>query len=173
MSDLLKDALRLRGNPYASLQLFANEEADALAAELAASSSFTAAEHARFRDLGNPYAKEGSASSATVTVAAIEAAGAAAVATSPGVTQAMFELECRRIFRQYIPEIERGRLREHHRNFIGRNRSRSPEIRANILIGLKRYDLGEIGVQAMFNRERDELTDEKLLGIENAALNSR
>jgi hypothetical protein len=47
-----------------------------------------------------------------------------------------FRSACRAIFGYYIPAIENGRLRAHHREFIIRNESSSGE---------KRFRLHEIG----------------------------
>jgi hypothetical protein len=87
-----------------------------------------------------------------------------------GVTKEEFEAECRRILMQYIPAAEAGRLRAHYREFIRRNLSRSAAIRAKILQLLKKYDISDrSGLAAQFNRERDEITEEKLRDIEQAA----
>ena len=78
-----------------------------------------------------------------------------------------FRLRCRHIFQQYIPPTERGHLRPHHRDFITRNESRSPEQRHLIWKELNRYDLSAAGnYKPHFNREQDGLTKEKLLQIE-------
>jgi hypothetical protein len=78
-----------------------------------------------------------------------------------------FESACRAIFRYYIPAIENGRLRAHHREFITRNESSSAQRRFRLHSELKRYDLASIpGMTPRFNRERDALTDAKLREIE-------
>jgi hypothetical protein len=87
----------------------------------------------------------------------------------PDISKADFEKECRRILRQYIPALEKGRIRSHHRDFIIRNIGRAPGIRYALLHKLRKYDLGDIqGFQARFNRERDPFTDAKLREIELA-----
>jgi len=81
-----------------------------------------------------------------------------------------FEKECTRILRQYIPSAENGRLRPHHLAFIERNRVKSPSFRLRILELLREYDLSiTLGLQAQFNRERTEFTNDKLLRIEQDA----
>ena len=78
-----------------------------------------------------------------------------------------FQSACRAIFRYYIPAIENGRLRGHHREFITRNESRSGEKRFRLFSELRRYDLSSIpGINPQFNRERDALTGAKLWEIE-------
>ena len=87
----------------------------------------------------------------------------------PELSKVEFEKECRRIFRQYIPALEKGRTRPHHRHFISRNSGRAPGIRYALVDKLRRYDLGDIqGFQAHFNRERDPFTEAKLREIELA-----
>lgn len=80
-----------------------------------------------------------------------------------------FVAGCRRLFAQYIPSMERGRLRPEHRDFITRNSSRSAKIRFRLLKELRRYDLSDLpDVQPQFNREDDRLTAKKLIEIEQA-----
>ncbi len=93
------------------------------------------------------------------------------LASRPGrfdsLSKTDFRLRCRQILRQYIPPTERGHLRPHHRDFITRNESRSPEQRYLIWKELNRYDLSAAGnFKPHFNREQDSLTKEKLLQIE-------
>jgi len=86
-------------------------------------------------------------------------------------TKLEFEDESRRILRQYIPAVEKGRLRDAHRAFIARNASRPGKVRHELLIQLRRYDLSNIGgMQARFNREDKALTEDKLLEIERKVL---
>jgi hypothetical protein len=92
-------------------------------------------------------------------------------APTPGkagkLSKAEFRAACRAIFGHYIPAIEKGRLRTHHREFITRNESSSGETRFRLCSELKRYDLSSItGIHSHFNRERDALTDAKLREIE-------
>jgi hypothetical protein len=78
---------------------------------------------------------------------------------------------CRRIFRQYIPSVEKGRLRQHHRDFITRNQGRGGSIRHLLLQELSKYDLSGLpGMEARFNRERNDLTDQKLKQIERSVM---
>jgi len=148
------DVLRRLGNPYAKLQLLDN-----------------VIETARL--LQNPYAKEQMLfDDHTDEVVAGAAAGSVAAAVVEAeITQREFEAECRRIFKQYIPAVEKGRIRDHHRDFIARNRSRSARQRARLLVELRKYDISSIkGLSAQFNRERDQLTVDKLAKIERNAL---
>lgn len=90
------------------------------------------------------------------------------------ISKADFKRECRRIFEQYVPLMEKGALRPEHKSFISRNLECEGSERFNVLASLKRYDLGDLGrVRAQFNRERHELTEEKLLEIELAAKKNR
>jgi hypothetical protein len=78
-----------------------------------------------------------------------------------------FRSACRAIFSYYIPAIENGRLRAHHREFITRNESSSAEKRFRLHAELKRYDLSSIaGINPQFNREREAFTGAKLREIE-------
>lgn len=82
-------------------------------------------------------------------------------------SQVEFEAGCRRVFAQYIPALERGRLRPEHRDFIARNRVKSGKTRRALLQTLQRYDLAALGgLQPQFNRERDALTVRKLMEVE-------
>ena len=84
-------------------------------------------------------------------------------------SKADFIAGCRRIFSQYIPQLEKGHLRDEHRDFITRNASRSPTLRFKLLQALRRYDLSDLpGAQPQFNREDDRLTAKKLIDIEQA-----
>jgi hypothetical protein len=83
------------------------------------------------------------------------------------LSKAGFRTTCRAVFGYYIPAIESGRLRAHHREFITRNESRSAQERFRLYSELKRYDLSSItGINPQFNRERDALTHTKLQEIE-------
>ncbi|MDP1673676.1 MAG: hypothetical protein Q8L65_11240 [Burkholderiales bacterium] len=148
------DALRRLGNPYAKLQLLDN-----------------VIETARL--LQNPYAKEQMLfdDHTEEVVAGASTSSMAEVVAESEATQREFESECRRIFRQYIPAVEKGRIRDHHRTFIDRNRSRSAKQRSRLLVELRKYDISGIkGISAQFNRERDKLTADKLARIERDAL---
>jgi hypothetical protein len=66
------------------------------------------------------------------------------------------------------PEVEKRRIRDHHRDFILRNELSSATKRYRVLQELRRYDLSAVhGIQAHFNRERDVFTEAKLRSIEN------
>lgn len=85
-------------------------------------------------------------------------------------SKAEFQARCRAIFAGYIPALERGRLRDHHRDFILRNESRSSEMRYRVLAQLSKYDLSaHAGLTGRFNRERDVFTEQKLRAIERDA----
>lgn len=151
--------LRRLGNPYAKEQISDDSDAEfrALSAE----------ERAYVRELGNQYAP--------LSIALRDTAGYSASAKHaeghPGtISKADFESECRRMFKPYIPELEKGRLRPHHLAFIQRNRLRAPHERYALVRQLSKYDLGSTaGLQAQFNRERDPFTEQKLKGLEQAA----
>jgi len=152
-SPAFRDALRVLGNPYASLQAYEDPEIRSL----------TAKERTYKRRLEDPYA--------SLSIGIPEGTSSLAVkapAVQPvGVPKAEFERECRRIFGQYIPAVEKGRLRRHHTNFITRNVGRAPGIRGALLAELRKFDLGDaLGFRARFNRERDVFTEAKLREIE-------
>ena len=167
----ITEALRLLGNPYAKLQIFDEVEDVTLVADFR---PLTDAEHAYVRRLENPYASlsvaiEVEESVQEKRVAAVVVSASDAPNTS--ISKHDFEAGCRRIFRQYIPALEKGRLRPHHRAFITRNHSRSPSLRYCLLEQLRKYDLSSIrGLQVQFNREREELTADKLTQIERAVI---
>lgn len=114
---------------------------------------------------GNPYA----------SLANLQAEGVP-VATSPGeppasvltATKAAFRSECTRIFRQYIPAPERGRLRRYMRDFITRNESRSSRVRSSLLQTLAKFDLSDLCAVPQFNREDESLSEQKLRDIERS-----
>ena len=86
-----------------------------------------------------------------------------------GLSQEAFRRLCTAIFRGYIPKLEQGRLRAHHREFIARNESRSPSIRRALISELQKYNLASIpGLVPQFNREDDVFTEAKLRTIEEA-----
>ena len=87
---------------------------------------------------------------------------------SPGrVSKAEFRTKCRVLFRPYNPMLDRHRLRRHHRDFIVRNETRSPEERYKLYTHLQKYDLSQLaGLKTLFNREDDVLTEEKLRAVE-------
>jgi len=161
-SEAVKAYLERLGNPYASLQLFGapeEEEENSLANNASRP----------YQLLQNPYAKlsiegevEGTreASSASTTSLSVEKG-------KESLSIAEFRARTRRIFKQYIPVLENGRLRAHHRDFISRNESCSPTKRYRLVRQLEKYDLSNVeGLKARFNREREPLTEEKLKQIE-------
>lgn len=88
-----------------------------------------------------------------------------------GVSKRAFGQECRRIFRQFIPPAEKGRLRQVHREFVRRNEIRPAGERQLLLEALERYDLKDHrDLRFHFNRERDELTAVKLQQLEQEVL---
>lgn len=88
-------------------------------------------------------------------------------AVRPTTSKSAFEAGCRTIFRRYMPQIERSKLRPHHQDFIRRNSAASPERRHALLQELLRYDLSsEAGLRTYFNREEDAFTEAKLRNIE-------
>lgn len=88
---------------------------------------------------------------------------------SQGVSKMEFRRRSTRIFQQYIPELEGGRLRAYMREFIDRHESRSSQARFSLLQMLAKYDLSDIvGATSLFNREDISLTEEKLREIERS-----
>jgi hypothetical protein len=80
-----------------------------------------------------------------------------------------FEAGCRAIFKRYMPEMERSKLRSHHQEFIRRNAAATPERRYALLQELRRYDLSsEDGLRTYFNLEEDAFTEAKLRKIEES-----
>jgi hypothetical protein len=130
--------------------------------------------------LGNPYAAEQIFDPADLQRApddlqiaghergtAENAGRAAAPRTRATATKASFQRGCRDIMRQYIPPAEQGRLRPAHADFIARHENRAGTERHALLTALSRYDLSDLGeYQARFNREREDLTEEKLRELE-------
>lgn len=83
------------------------------------------------------------------------------------VSEAAFDSQCRRIFRPYVPAEERSRLRAVYRDFISRNRTRSPHERYALVEMLRRYDLADLtGLSTQFNREQEENIAAKLKQLE-------
>lgn len=130
--------------------------------------TFAERRRAYVRMLDNPYANLGVDDQGLSVAAASNIARAAAPART--CSKAEFNVGCRAVFRHYMPALERGKLRDHYREFISRNESRSPEMRFRVLHQLKRYDLSlHVGLTGQFNRERDVFTEEKLRAIERDA----
>lgn len=152
-SEILKAYLKRLENPYASLQV-SNDAEQKDASEVSSVSQRPYVRH--------PYAYASMEVESDVSSSAI-----AKQPVKGALAKAEFRARCRRIFEQYIPTIEKGRLRTHHRDFIARNESRSPTTRYLLINKLQKYDLSTVpGLKARFNRERELLTDEKLKQIE-------
>lgn len=147
-----KAYLKLLGNPYASLQVenVAKQE-DALDAQ-------------QQPYVRHPYAYvPQEEDDATVNLVAQQPTSF----ITGSLSKAEFRNRCRRIFEQYIPALEKSRIRPQHRDFIVRNESRSPAARFLLAKELEKYDLSTItGLTTHFNRERDSLTEDKLRLIE-------
>lgn len=156
-SDIVKAYLRRLGNPYASLQVSTDAE------EMDADEVSSDAQRPYIR---HPYAlaslveDENGVSSGLIFKQPAQLIGTT-------LSKAEFRARCRRIFEQYIPPPEKGRLRAYYRDFILRNESRSPKARYLLVHQLQKYDLSNIqGLKCYFNRERESLTEEKLKQIE-------
>jgi hypothetical protein len=180
----IRKYLRLLENPYAFLQMGEISEVE-LATDAHASDrrdiasrlvrlptqvDLFATQHKQAAAIidtphGNPYAALGDMDTDRPSVVAKHSSG-----QNPGaISQSAFEAGCRRIFAQYIPALERGRLRPEHLDFITRNRSSTAKIRFGLLVALRRYDLTDLpAMQPQFNREDDRLTAKKLLDIERS-----
>ena len=157
-------ALRKSQNPYAS-HYYRPGDADSLASV-----------RERLRASENPYAFhhyfEAELDVATATAPALLAATVSA-AVRKRLSKVDFEAGCRSIFRRYMPDMERAKLRPHHQNFIRRNVTCSPERRYALLEQLKRYDLGgELGLRTYFNREEEAFTEAKLRKIEESVIDN-
>lgn len=149
--------LRKSENPYASLELVDT-------AEPTQGQTFADRRRAYIRLLGNQYA---SLSLVDQLEEETPAVLQKATGSRRACSKAEFRATCRKIFLGYIPALENGKLREHHRDFITRNESRSPDVRYRLLVELQKYDLSSHpGLRAQFNRERDIWTEEKLRKIE-------
>lgn len=159
----LSAALRRLGNPYAAIQ-FEEEYAELELRPL------NAHERSYVRRLGNQYAP---LSIGIVSDKSTEAVGRRSAARN-GVSASAFAAECRRIFKQYIPLLENGRLRQHYKEFIERNQKRSALARQYLVNELQRYDLARIGdVRGHFNREDHDLTSDKLRQIESKVIGDK
>ncbi len=156
--DYMRAYLKRLGNPYASLQVVD----DAGQKDASIISNDPQRPYVR-----HPYAyasmeADSDTAESDVTSCAISKHPAKVV-----LTKAEFRARCRRIFEQYIPAIEKGRLRRYHRDFITRNESRTPTTRYLLVSELQKYDLSTIpGLKAHFNRETESLTEAKLKQIE-------
>lgn len=156
--DVIREALRKGGNPYASLQIEDGEFETPVVVTRAAADE----QHARSE---NPYSRH-----YYLADEALEAEAHDRAAQSPAVgklSKSSFQQQVRAIFRPYIPAAEGGHLRDHHREFIARNESRSATTRYRLVAQLKPYDLGDLPqMKPLFNREDAIFTKEKLAEIE-------
>jgi hypothetical protein len=126
-----------------------------------------ASAHALWKRSENPYARDFYLSQQKTEVP-IESPSS--LSKEGTLSQADFEKRARAIFRPYIPAEEHGSLRPHYREFIERNKSRSPQFRFKLIGQLRRYDLSDLGgLSGKFNREEEAFTKEKLLEIEAKA----
>lgn len=167
-SKQLHDYLVKLGNPYASLSVD----------DPASGASTAMANPSAPLNLGktqNPYAwhyyftDEGPVTSIPQT-ASVESANQA----NGKLTKTAFQQQARGIFRSYIPAAENGKLRDHHREFIARNETRSPSIRFQLIARLSVYDIStQHGFTAVFNREDDVFTKQKLDDIERLVGNDQ
>lgn len=161
-SDAVSARLRELGNPYASLQISeeAEEGVTAVASpEESVELTLTQSQNPWATLYFKPDPKDSPASADLTRVK---------FSTDLKISKSEFQRACRAIFRCYIPEVEKGRIRAHHRDFILRNESRSANKRYRMLQELRRYDLSAVpGIQAHFNRERGVFTEAKLRSIEN------
>jgi hypothetical protein len=161
ISDTERAVLRARGNPYWSLQI--DDEAQ-LPAE-------PTLEQKRqyLRTLENPAAFHDVMGYPEDSVASRSPSRAPHVQVAKEVSKLDFQRGCKRIFTQYIPPAEKGRLRNHHKEFILRNENSAPRRRGALLAHLQRYDLSSTpGLRPQFNRERDVLTEAKLNALEKS-----
>ncbi len=159
-SGAIKAYLRRSGNPYASLQIGDDTEG----VEATKASRDEQRPHVRHPYALIPQAEEGQETASNVV------AKLPVRPTGSTLSKAEFRAGCRRIFSQYIPALEKGRLRTHHRDFITRNESNSPARRHRLVKHLEKYDISKTqGITAHFNREREPLTEEKLKKIERLA----
>jgi hypothetical protein len=183
----MREYLRVLENPYASLQVREAPGEDLATSTQVSDKTPTAPrQFVRSHPQGDLFTLQRAQSAAVVDpphgnpyarLANIEDKGPAMVETrSPGedpgeISQTAFEIGCRRIFGQYIPLLEGGRLRREHRDFIARNRSRGANVRLKLLEALRRYDLSDLpAMQPQFNREDGRLTAKKLAEIERSVI---
>lgn len=159
-SDKTSAYLRLLGNPYASLQI---AEEPAISSQQVLR---TAEQRAYISLLENPYA--------SLSLQFAPETSANRIAHSPrkdeaekSMSKADFRKVCNGILHQYMPALERGRLRAHYKNFVQRNESRPATGRFALVQQLRKYDLSGVrGIQVRFNRERYDVTEEKLKRVE-------
>lgn len=157
--DKIREALRKGGNPYASLQVEDGEP------EVLVSVVHAAEQYARSE---NPYSRHYYFTDASLDADPNETVAKLLETPTVGtLSKSSFQQQVRAIFRPYIPGAEGGRLRDHHREFIARNESRSAATRFRLVAHLKRYDLADLPqMKPLFNREDSIFTKEKLAEIE-------
>jgi hypothetical protein len=155
-----REQLALSHNPYQWHYLFGGE---GTAAQVSAASELHSSE--------NPYATHYFEDRGELPAKAPPIDRPASSLWDLVLTKSDFEKRCRQIFVKYIPAIEKGKLRQHHREFIERNRVRTAVDRALLARELAKYDLASEGnIQTFFNREEDVFTQEKLLAIEQTVV---
>jgi hypothetical protein len=154
--------LRKSGNPYAA-HYYGPEVPH---------SSPTQPARQQLRALENPYAHDyylGVEKEVAITESSLPESIKPPTAPQKSLSKADFESGCRSIFRRYMPEMERTKLRSHHQDFIRRNVNCSSPRRFALLEELRRYDLSsEPGLRTYFNREEDTFTEAKLVKIEES-----
>lgn len=162
MENKVKKYLRQLENPYASLQI--NDDIDD---EFVLNSAANKAHSERNRPI-HPYATLASPEELDTSSPLDGIAPPKHLILVKTISKEGFRKRCRLIFQQYIPSLEGNQLRQHHRDFISRNESRSPEERYSLLSELEKYNLASLrGVNTLFNREQDIFTEKKLKSIEN------
>lgn len=121
-------------NPYASVQL----EEDTQKSPDAAMSMQN---REIYRRSENPHAFHYYADSPEPgTQPSVSERSARSRSTKCFLSKAAFRSRCQAIFRPYIPIMERGQLRPHHRDFIARNESQPGDVRFALIEKLQRYD---------------------------------
>lgn len=117
---------------------------------------------------GNPYRSLADLEDDEPEVAAIPQGKATASSAEGTATQAEFVRWFRRFFSQYMPALERDRLKPEYRDFIERNKGRSPKSRFRLIQAMQRYDLSGLALSPQFNRESEAETAQKLRDIEKS-----
>ena len=161
ISETERAVLRARGNPYWSLQFDDDEARPRVEPTLDQKRRY-------LRTLENPAAFHDVMGGAAEDRAP-QLSPSKPLDIAGDVSKLDFQRRCKRIFVQYIPPAEKGRLRQHHKEFILRNENSPPRRRGALLAHLQRYDLSNLlGLQPQFNRERDVLTEAKLRTLEKS-----
>lgn len=160
-SPAIRAYVRRSENPYASIGVMDDPDVHS-------ESVFSEQERAYGRELQNQYvwlSLRNNGDPSPITAATVKRKKA----TEESLSKVEFRARCRQIFKYYIPALEQGRLRSHHRDFITRNESRSGTARHRLLQQLEKYNLSNVpGLNAHFNRERDSLTEAKLRMVEQS-----